>query len=123
VNLQCISSQLPSLLAAIAANYGAAIALHRRVAVKLIRADRLSDVTLHRFTIESEVLGRLQHAGIAQIYEAGTAVTPFGTQPFFAIELIEGRPLDQYAAQEKLGIRDRLDLMLAERSVFGGSAR
>jgi non-specific serine/threonine protein kinase/serine/threonine-protein kinase len=85
---------------------------HRRVAVKLIRADRLSDAMLRRFTIESEVLGRLQHAGIAQIYEAGTAVTPFGTQPFFAMELIEGRPLDQYLAEEQLGIRARLALMV-----------
>jgi non-specific serine/threonine protein kinase/serine/threonine-protein kinase len=57
---------------------------HRRVAVKLIRADRLSDAMLRRFTIESEVLGRLQHAGIAQIYEAGVAVT-FSAQPFFAM--------------------------------------
>jgi hypothetical protein len=56
---------------------------HRRVAVKLVRADRLSDAMLRRFAVESEVLGRLQHAGIARIYEAGTAVTPFGAQPFF----------------------------------------
>jgi tRNA A-37 threonylcarbamoyl transferase component Bud32 len=85
---------------------------HRRVAVKLVRADRLSDAMLRRFAVESEVLGRLQHAGIARIYEAGTAVTPFGAQPFFAMELIEGRRLDQYAAQERLGIRERLVLMV-----------
>jgi tRNA A-37 threonylcarbamoyl transferase component Bud32 len=84
---------------------------HRRVAVKLMRADRLSEASLRRFTVESEVLGRLQHVGIAQIYEAGTAVTPLGTQPFFAMELIEGRPLDQYVAQKKLGIRDCLRMM------------
>jgi len=33
------------------------------------------------------VLGRLQHPGIAQIHEAGTAEGPDGPQPFFAMEL------------------------------------
>ena len=35
--------------------------------------------------------GRLQHPGIAQIYEAGTADTGFGPQPYFAMEFIRGQ--------------------------------
>ena len=45
---------------------------HRRVALKLIRADAIADDTLDRFHREMEVLGRLQHEAIARIYEAGT---------------------------------------------------
>ena len=45
----------------------------RRVALKVIRPDFVSADLIRRFTRESEVLGRLQHPGIAQIYEADTA--------------------------------------------------
>jgi len=62
--------------------------------------------------LESQVLGRLHHPGIAQIYEAGTADTDFGLQPFFAMEIIHGKPLDQYAAAAPLNTRQRLTLMI-----------
>ena len=44
----------------------------RTVALKVIRGGGLSASRLRRFEHESQVLGRLQHPGIAQIYEAGT---------------------------------------------------
>jgi len=36
---------------------------------------------------------RLQHPGIAQIYEAGAADIGFGSPPYFAMEFIHGVPL------------------------------
>lgn len=66
---------------------------HRIVALKVIKAGMASDQVLRRFERESEALGRLQHPGIAQIYDAGTANSGFGPQPYFAMEFIEGRPL------------------------------
>src|ERR1700683_3597158 len=42
--------------------------------------------------MKSQSVGRLHHPGIAQIYEAGSADTGFGPQPFFAMELIQGKP-------------------------------
>jgi serine/threonine protein kinase len=47
----------------------------------------------------------------AQIYEAGTADTGFGSQPYFAMELVRGEPLLQYAESQHLGTRQRLELM------------
>src|SRR3989449_11555870 len=44
-----------------------------------------------RFEQESEALARLQHPGIAQIYESVTADTGLGPQPYFAMEFIRGR--------------------------------
>jgi len=44
---------------------------HRTVALKLIRAGYAGTETLRRFENEAQALGRLQHPGIAQIYEAG----------------------------------------------------
>ncbi len=69
----------------------------RRVALKVIKAAWASPELLHRFEQEFQALGRLHHPGIAQIYEAGTADTGFGFQPFFAMELIDGKPLGAYA--------------------------
>jgi serine/threonine protein kinase len=66
---------------------------------------------LRRFQHESEALGRLQHPGIAQIYEASTADTGFGPQPYFAMELIRGQPLHEYAEAQHLNTRERLALM------------
>ena len=65
----------------------------RRVALKVIRPGLASRELLQRFRHEAQVLGQLQHAGIAQIHEAGTADTGEGGRPFFAMELIDGRPL------------------------------
>jgi eukaryotic-like serine/threonine-protein kinase len=84
----------------------------RRVALKVIKAAWASPTMLKRFELESQSLGRLHHVGIAQIYEAGSAETPFGVQPFFAMELIQGQPLVEYADARKLDTRQRLALMI-----------
>lgn len=81
----------------------------RTVALKVIKPGFAAAETLRRFQHESQALGRLQHPGIAQIYEAGTADTGLGPQPYFAMELIRGRPLHEYAAG--LNARERLALM------------
>ena len=68
----------------------------RTVALKVIKPGLASPELLRRFTQESQALGRLQHPGIAQIYEAGTADTGFGAQPYFAMEFIRGRALKEF---------------------------
>jgi len=83
----------------------------RTVALKVIKSGLADPKLVRRFEQESLALGRLQHPGIAQIYEAGTAESGFGPQPFFAMEFIRGEPLLQYASARQLGIRQKLDLM------------
>ena len=85
----------------------------RLVALKVIRAAWAGPELIRRFEQESQALARLQHAGIAQIYEAGAAETPFGVQPYFAMELIHGKPLAEYAEEHKLSTQQRLELMIA----------
>jgi len=82
----------------------------RTVALKVIRPGYATPSHLRRFEQEAQALGRLQHLGIAQIYEAGTAETNLGPQPFFAMEYVRGKRLLDYAASAHLGIRQRLDL-------------
>ena len=43
--------------------------------------------------------------------EASTADTGFGPQPYFAMELIRGQPLPEYAEAHQLNTRQRLELM------------
>jgi eukaryotic-like serine/threonine-protein kinase len=83
----------------------------RIVALKVIRPGFASPEFLRRFARESEVLARLQHPGIAQIYEAGAAETDFGSQPYFAMEFIHGMPLGEYAQSHHLDTRQRLELI------------
>jgi non-specific serine/threonine protein kinase/serine/threonine-protein kinase len=83
----------------------------RTVALKIIKSGLTDPKLIRRFEHELLVLGRLQHPGIAQIYEAGTAETGFGPQPYFAMEFILGLPLLEYADAHQLSIRQRLNLI------------
>ena len=83
----------------------------RTVALKVIRSGLGDPKLVRRFEHELLALGRLQHPGIAQIYEAGTADNGFGPQPYFAMELVRGQPLLEYADAHQLTARQRLELM------------
>ena len=84
----------------------------RLVALKIIKPGMAGAARLRRFKHEAQALGRLQHPGIAQIYEASTADTGFGPQPYFAMELIRGLPMQEYAKAKSLNTRQRLALMV-----------
>jgi len=89
----------------------------RNVAIKVIRPGALTAQTRRRFEFEAAVLARLQHPGIAQIYEAGIAeaVYPGGgvaEQPFFAMELVHGETLARYATRARLNTIQRLGLFI-----------
>ncbi|MEM9379353.1 MAG: serine/threonine-protein kinase, partial [Planctomycetota bacterium] len=84
----------------------------RRVAVKMLRSGVLSESIRRRFLYEAEVLGRLRHPGIAQIYEAGVHADPSGAEaPFFAMEFVPGaHDLLTYTREQGLDLRARLAL-------------
>jgi len=84
----------------------------RIVALKVIKLGQTTRERLRRFRLESQALARLQHPGIAQIYEASTADTGLGPQPFFAMEFIRGLPLRRYAEARQLDTRQKLALMV-----------
>ena len=76
----------------------------RRVAVKVVRASRFSEQALRRFEYEGQMLARLQHPGIAQIYEAGMWTDEEGNErPFMAMEFVEGCSLSEYVKRNDLG--------------------
>lgn len=84
----------------------------RTVALKVIRPGYASRQLLRRMELEADLLGRLQHPGIAQIYEAGTADYGNGPQPYFAMELVSGPPINKHSDERGLSTSERLRLML-----------
>lgn len=83
----------------------------RTVALKVLRSGRQSPAHVRRFEYEAEILGRLQHPHIAQVYEGGTFDEGEGPQPFFAMEFVHGRSLTRYAEEEGLSASRRLELL------------
>jgi len=82
------------------------------VALKVLRTGLVTGELLRRFEKEAQVLGRLHHIGIAQIYEAGAADAGLGLQPFFALELVEGLPVTDHCEAYKLNLRERIALLV-----------
>ena len=84
----------------------------RRVALKTLQPGILSPESARRFAHEAEILGRLQHPGIARVLEAGVDETEAGARiPFFVMELIDGVALTTFADRERFSPAERLELI------------
>jgi len=83
----------------------------RTVALKVLKLAFCSPDSVRRFEHEGQFLGRLQHPGIAQIFEVGRAETEAGPLHYFAMELVQGVPLTDYARSRNLSARQRLALV------------
>jgi serine/threonine protein kinase len=74
----------------------------RRVALKILRSPLATPGQIARFEFESQILARLKHPGIAQVFESGMHRDAAGTTPWFAMELIESaEPITRWAARRK----------------------
>lgn len=83
----------------------------RTVAVKVMRPGLATPGMMKRFEHEAEILARLQHPGIAQIFAAGVHYVAGAPVPYFIMEYVaDAKPLTTYADDLKLPIRARLDL-------------
>src|SRR5262245_29467527 len=82
----------------------------REVPLKVLAPGAGGPETRARFALEAEALGRLQHPGIAQIYEAGTYASPHGDRPFLAMELVRGEPLHTWVLQHAPPLARRVAL-------------
>ncbi|MCU0627040.1 MAG: serine/threonine-protein kinase [Gemmatimonadaceae bacterium] len=83
--------------------------VRRRVALKLVRTGLDSAEILGRFDAERRALAVMNHRGIAKVLQAGS--TEQG-QPYFAMELVRGLPITQFADHRRLSVRDRLALFI-----------
>ena len=81
--------------------------LKRKVAIKLLKLGFGTTNIVRRFHEQERILGGLTHPNIAQFY--GGAVSPNGL-PYFVMEYVEGKQLDDYCRDRCLSIREQLEL-------------
>ena len=84
----------------------------RHVALKVMKGGAVSEQALRRFEFEAELLARLVHRGIAQIYEAGTFDDGEGIAPYFAMEYVpSARSMRAFCSDRELSPKDIVSLM------------
>ena len=77
----------------------------QRVAIKLIQHG--SPGVVRRFVEERRILALLEHPNIARLVDGG--LTADGL-PYFAMELVDGEPIDRYCESRHLPLDARLEL-------------
>ncbi len=83
----------------------------RTVAIKVMRQGIASRSALRRFEYESQLLARLHHPGVAEVYEAGAFNDGSGDIPYFAMEYVSNaKRITDYAREKNLNPRERVAL-------------
>ncbi len=83
--------------------------VRRRVALKVIKHGMDSSQVLARFEAERQALAMMEHPHIAKVFDAGRA--PDG-RPYFVMELVEGISITEFCDEQRLSIRERLELFI-----------
>jgi serine/threonine-protein kinase len=82
----------------------------QQVALKVLAGIFASPGAVERFLAERRILAQLEHPRIARLLDGGT--TPEGA-PWFAMERVEGEPIDSWCDGRRMPVRGRLLLFLA----------
>ena len=92
------------------------LSTNRPVAVKMMNLRALKSRRAQvRFQREVELAAKLEHPNVARIYDSGLQQKML----FYAMELVDGRPLDKFADENKLNERQRLELLRAVALAVG----
>jgi eukaryotic-like serine/threonine-protein kinase len=84
--------------------------IRRKVALKVIKSGMDSKSVLARFEAERQALAIMDHPHIAKVFDAGA--TPDG-RPYFAMELVLGTRIIDYCNENRLSVRQRIELFVA----------
>jgi WD40 repeat protein/serine/threonine protein kinase len=84
--------------------------VRRRVALKIIKLGMDTREIVARFEQERQALAVMEHPHIAKVFDAGA--TPTG-RPFFVMELVDGRRINDFCDEAQLSTDDRLRLFIA----------
>ena len=82
----------------------------KEVALKILKSAFGSSSAAGRFKTERQILANLEHPNVARLLDGGN--TEEGL-PFFVMELVAGRPIDEYCDSRQLPVRERLSLFVA----------
>jgi len=81
--------------------------VHRRVALKIIKAGMDTKQVIARFDAERQALALMDHPNIARVLDAGATD---GGRPYFVMELVRGEAVTRYCDQERVTVRQRIEL-------------
>jgi eukaryotic-like serine/threonine-protein kinase len=84
--------------------------VEQNVAIKIIRPGELDNFTRDRFRLEREILAGFNHPNIARLFDAGETS---GGEPYFVMEYVQGLSLTAYCNENRLDLRQRLNLFLS----------
>ena len=79
----------------------------REAAIKVVVATHNTSELARRFRMEVQILAKLNHPSIAQLYDAGETEEGW---PYLVMEYVDGSPVDGYCVDNDLRTGDRLDL-------------
>jgi serine/threonine protein kinase/WD40 repeat protein len=99
--------------------------LNRLVALKMVLAGSAADPRIvQRFLIEAEVLARIQHPQVVQVFEVDMYQGPSGVPiPYLAMELLEGGSLSRKLRENNAGSGPRWPGTRAAAELVEGLAR
>ncbi len=81
----------------------------QRAALKLIKTGVDTEETLRRFRQERQILASLDHPNISRVLDGGVSAEG---RPFFAMEHIEGLPIDRWCDERQVPVDERLRLFV-----------
>lgn len=73
--------------------------IRRHTALKVLKPAVDTDQVVQRFQAETQVLAMMNHAHIVQVFDAGMVD---GGRPYFAMEWVQGSPINTFCAEEPL---------------------
>jgi eukaryotic-like serine/threonine-protein kinase len=87
----------------------AGVQFKQQVALKVLRSGFNTQNQTRRFLAERQILATLNHKNIAGLIDGGVTDD---SQPWFAMEYVEGIPVNEFCNRKKLNINERLRIFL-----------
>ncbi len=81
----------------------------RGAAVKVVPASLGSSELVRRFRTEVQILAKLNHPSIAQLYDAGETDEGW---PYLVMEFVDGQSIDQYCSENQLPTTERVRILV-----------
>jgi serine/threonine protein kinase/tetratricopeptide (TPR) repeat protein len=83
--------------------------VRRQVALKVLKPGMDTRQVIARFEAERQALALMDHPHVARVFDGGETASGL---PYFVMELIRGEPITSFCDENRLGVRERLELFV-----------
>src|SRR5216684_3156745 len=84
--------------------------VRRKVALKVLKPGMDTRQVVARFEAERQALALMDHPCIAHVFDGGETASG---RPYFVMELVRGTPITDFCDQNRLNVRERLELFVS----------